>query len=85
MAKANEEMSSSKTDPGEEMGGATTEPRFKAKKGSVFPERRRSVTRMMYDQLVQSLASLFGSVKKEASAAAAKASNANEKAVFPFP
>ncbi|KAJ4700795.1 Filaggrin-2 like [Melia azedarach] len=85
MGKPCEDVSSNKKEPGRKMGRATTEPRFKPKKGSMIPSRRRLVKRMMFDELVQSLASVFGSVKKQASAAAPKASNVNDKAVFPYP
>ncbi|KAJ4700797.1 hypothetical protein OWV82_024120 [Melia azedarach] len=84
MAKPREEVSSNKTDPGWEVGGTTTEPRFKSKKGSVIPAKRRSVKRMMLDQLVLSLASVFGSVKKQVTGSAPKASNSNDRAVFPY-
>ncbi|KAJ4700799.1 Filaggrin-2 like [Melia azedarach] len=78
------EVSSNKKDPGGEMGGAPTEPRFRSKKGSVIPAKRRSVKRMMFDQFVQSLVSLFGSVKKQVSTAAPKSSKTNDNAVFPY-
>ncbi|CAK9176819.1 unnamed protein product [Ilex paraguariensis] len=42
-------------------GEPTTEPWFKPKKGSVIPAKRRSVKKMMFDSMVQSVASLFQS------------------------
>ena len=37
------------------------EPLFKPKKGGVIPPKRRSVKKMMFRSIVQSLSSLFGS------------------------
>jgi len=46
-----------KLNPDEEPAGSKTQPWFKPKKGSVIPVKRRSVKRMMFDWLVQSLSS----------------------------
>lgn len=41
--------------------GTKTEARFKPKKGSVFPKEKRSVKRMMFDYVVQSVGSVCSS------------------------
>ncbi|CAA2991980.1 Hypothetical predicted protein [Olea europaea subsp. europaea] len=38
--------------------------RFKLKKGSVFPAKRRSVKKMIFDDIVHSIFSCFGSFLK---------------------
>ena len=43
---------------GGEMGPAENQPHFRPKKGSIFPAKRRSVKRMMFDYIVSSLASI---------------------------
>ena len=50
-----------KTEPSEEENN--TKPRFQSKKGSVFPAKRRSVKKMMFDQFVKSVAFLFASTR----------------------
>ncbi|GMP46733.1 hypothetical protein CsSME_00014780 [Camellia sinensis var. sinensis] len=45
--------------PIEEVFEAKTEPRFKPKKGSVIPAKRRLVKTMMFNCIVESIASLF--------------------------
>ncbi|KAE8100512.1 hypothetical protein FH972_018407 [Carpinus fangiana] len=44
-----------KLNPDEEPAGSKTQPWFKPKHGSVIPAKRRSVKRMMFDWLVQSI------------------------------
>ncbi|KAI8014584.1 hypothetical protein LOK49_LG05G02485 [Camellia lanceoleosa] len=45
--------------PIEEVFESKTEPRFKPKKGSVIPAKRRLVKTMMFNCIVESIASLF--------------------------
>jgi hypothetical protein len=44
---------------GEKMVGADVAPPFKPKKGGVIPPKRRSVKRMMFDSILQSIATLL--------------------------
>ncbi|KZV23184.1 hypothetical protein F511_05023 [Dorcoceras hygrometricum] len=39
----------------EQVAGAVEERIFKPKKGSVFPAKRRSVKRMMFDSIIESI------------------------------
>ncbi|KAJ0025977.1 hypothetical protein Pint_08070 [Pistacia integerrima] len=41
--------------------GADKKPRFQSKRGSVFPEKKRLVKKLMFDKIVKSIASLFAS------------------------
>ncbi|KAK9265336.1 hypothetical protein L1049_027251 [Liquidambar formosana] len=69
--------------PGEKMVGTKTEPLFKPKIGSVIPPKRKSVKRMMFDYLFQSIASLFRSHPPRSSASGAPPFK--KEAILPHP
>ncbi|XVE60252.1 hypothetical protein DITRI_Ditri05aG0114000 [Diplodiscus trichospermus] len=45
--------------PGHQVTFVKTEPRFKAKDGSLFPNKKRSVKKMMLDWMINSLSTLL--------------------------
>jgi hypothetical protein len=48
-----------KPKPCEELIGAVAETRFKPKRGGLIPPKRKTVKRMMFDSIVEDIASVF--------------------------
>jgi hypothetical protein len=62
-----------KPKPCEELIGAVAETRFKPKRGGLIPPKRKTVKRMMFDSIVEDIASVFCFRQYSSSSAASQA------------